>query len=268
MVAGAAVPGMAGVPVLICLLGNFRVLKAGLPVPVRPGGKVEALLCVLSLAHDRGVPRDALLSALWPNGDGTLAGQSLNSLVYSVHRLLGEAIGGAPPVVRRDGSYCLNFEAGIMVDFLCFDRLVAVSDECLRAGLVERAMAGYAEAVALYQGGLWSGADLHTDTLALMERERLRAQYLSLLARLAQDAFDHGRYDECLECASRILAEDPCREDAHRLAMRCYVRRGERAQALRQYRLCQAVLRREFEMSPEPATQLLFEQIRLSPEST
>jgi DNA-binding SARP family transcriptional activator len=47
--------------------------------------------------------------------------------------------------------------------------------------------------------------------------------------------------------------------------MRAYVRRGERAQALRQYRLCEHVLRREFDTAPEPLTTELFERIRASP---
>ncbi|NTU64270.1 MAG: alpha/beta hydrolase, partial [Chloroflexi bacterium] len=67
--------------------------------------------------------------------------------------------------------------------------------------------------------------------------------------------------------ASRLLTVDPCREDAHRLAMRCYARRGERAQALRQYQVCETVLRSEFDAVPEPATRQLFDQIRLSPAS-
>jgi DNA-binding SARP family transcriptional activator len=47
--------------------------------------------------------------------------------------------------------------------------------------------------------------------------------------------------------------------------MRCHVRRGERSQALRQYRLCQQILRAEFDAAPEPATEALFEQVRLAP---
>lgn len=49
--------------------------------------------------------------------------------------------------------------------------------------------------------------------------------------------------------------------------MRCYVRQGERAEALRQYRLCESVLRVEFDALPEPATTALFAQIRLDPGS-
>jgi DNA-binding SARP family transcriptional activator len=64
-----------------------------------------------------------------------------------------------------------------------------------------------------------------------------------------------------------VLAHDPCREDAHRLVMRCHVRRGERAQALHQYRVCVDILRAAFETIPEPATVALFDQVRRTPGS-
>jgi DNA-binding SARP family transcriptional activator len=63
------------------------------------------------------------------------------------------------------------------------------------------------------------------------------------------------------------LSIDPCREDAHRVIMRTHLRRGERAQALRQYRLCEYVLRREFDTAPEPQTIALYERIRIDPTS-
>ena len=44
------------------------------------------------------------------------------------------------------------------------------------------------------------------------------------------------------------------------------VRLGERAQALRQYRLCRDVLDIEFAAVPEPATEELYETVRLRPE--
>ena len=56
-------------------------------------------------------------------------------------------------------------------------------------------------------------------------------------------------------------------EDAHRLAMLSYLKSGQRAQALRQYRLCERILRAEFDAEPEAATRLLFDQLRLDPSS-
>ena len=48
--------------------------------------------------------------------------------------------------------------------------------------------------------------------------------------------------------------------------MRCCVRRGERAQALRQFRVCERILRSEFDAPPGGATLALFEQVRTAPE--
>src|SRR5713226_6178658 len=87
-------PGERAWPILICLLGPFRVLQAGRLVPVR-GAKVVALLCQLALRYRDGVPRDTLLHALWPGTDAALAAEALHSRVHSLHRLLGEGIGGA-----------------------------------------------------------------------------------------------------------------------------------------------------------------------------
>lgn len=72
-------------------------------------------------------------------------------------------------------------------------------------------------------------------------------------------------YAVSLRYSQLLLTLDPYREDAHRLAMRCYVRRGERSQALRQYRLCVHALRAEFDAAPEPATTALFDEVRANP---
>lgn len=250
-------------PVLICLLGSFVVLKMGHPVHLNGGGKAAALLCFLGLQAAQGSGSEALLHMLWPDSPLHLASQSLHSLVYSLHKLLGDVLGGAAPVVYLDGSYRLNAQAGVVVDIACFDALAEAGDREERAGDRTAAMAAYSKAVSLYRGDLQvpGVGGLH----AIIERERLCACYLSLQARLAAYHFSEGQYMVCLQYIRRLLAHDPCREDAHRLAMRCYVRQGERAAALRQYQLCREILQHEFDAEPEPATSMLFEQVRLAP---
>lgn len=114
-----------------------------------------------------------------------------------------------------------------------------------------------------YEGDLCGGDDAQW----VVERERLRARYLNILARLADYHYDRNDYEACLNHAMLLLSHDPCREDAHRFIMRCYVRRGERGQAMRHYEVCERVLRTEFEADPEPATKTLLEQIRVAPDS-
>ncbi|MGE5287361.1 MAG: AfsR/SARP family transcriptional regulator [Micromonosporaceae bacterium] len=60
----------------------------------------------------------------------------------------------------------------------------------------------------------------------------------------------------------RIIESDPCREDAHRLLMRCYSRQGQAHLALLQYRACVHALADELGVEPEPTTAELHERIR------
>ncbi|MBA3946482.1 MAG: winged helix-turn-helix domain-containing protein [Herpetosiphonaceae bacterium] len=244
-------------------MGNFRLLKCGQPVVVPSNGKVEVLLASLALRHGSPLPRDTLLSLLWPNHDPVLAGQSLNSLVYTLRKQFADVLGGATPILQGEGYYRLNTEAGVGVDMVQFEALVEEGNRQLRHDDLPAAISTYCRAVDVYQGDLWSSIDV----FEVMERERLRACYLNVLAQLADYHFAQQMYSVCLDFAQRLLTSDPCREDAHRLVMRCNVRLGERAQALRQYQLCTRILRDEFDAAPERATVTLYEQVRLHPDS-
>ncbi len=249
-------------PIMICLLGNFRLLQAGEFVPMHAGGKSEILLSLLALQSGRRVSRERLVQALWPDSDHALGLRSLNTLVYRLHKLLGPALQGAAPVLHEDGYYRLNMEAGIGVDVTCFDLLVAKGAQQIQAGDTATALVAYHRAAELYRDDLRLAADVHT----LMEREKLRARYLTLLAEIAEHHYRAGAYSTALAYLWRLLERDPYREDAHRLVMQCYVRRGERAAALHQYQVCVDVLRAEFDAAPEAATVALFDQIRLDPD--
>jgi DNA-binding SARP family transcriptional activator len=249
------------VPVQVRLFGGLTLRKRGLPVAWRGGARTEALLLSLALEERRGVPRDRLLSQVWPDGDVALAVQSLHSLVHSLNQLLGDGIHGALPVVHAGEIYRLNVEAGIAVDITTFDALARRGEQHWRAGDWSAASNCYTDAVALYRG------DIHacSDDSAIVERERLRALYLVMLGRLADVARRDGDYSAALEYASRVLKYDAEREDAHRTLMYCYARLGQRVQALRQYQLCERLLRETFDAVPEPATRSLFDRLRLDP---
>ena len=75
-------------PVMICLLGNFRLLVAGKLIPIHPGSKSEALLSLLALHSGRRMPREQLIQAIWPESDPALARNSLHNLVYHLNKLL------------------------------------------------------------------------------------------------------------------------------------------------------------------------------------
>jgi DNA-binding SARP family transcriptional activator len=250
-------------PAFVGVLGSFQLLKAGSAVAVRSGGKVETLLAELALRADRGAPRDELLSALWPTSDPALAAHSLNELVSSLHRRFSDVLGGRGLVVRSAGRYSLNLAGGVGLDLAAFEAAAAAGDASLEAGDVDASRRAYEEASGLYRGDLC----IANDVRHVVDRERLRLRYLSLQSALADSLFAHRDYRGALSRCLDLLAHDPCREDAHRLAIRCHVRLGERSQALRQYQLCCAFLRSEFDADPEAATTALYHRVRLDPAS-
>ena len=250
-------------PVMICLLGEFRLVKKmGEPIAIHSGGKGGNLLRLLALKYNSFVGRDTILDHLWPEASPELALQSLNSLVYGLRKQLSKHLGGLAPIISRDGFYRLNTQAGLGVDVIAFDSLARQSENAAQAGDMEFAAQAARKAIQYYQGDLYGGEEL-AETL---EQERLRALFLTLLARFADDFFNKGNYADCLQYAHRLLDYDPCREDAYRMVMRCHVRKGERAESLRQYHLCRSILFSEFEAAPEPATSALYDQIRTDPE--
>ncbi|MCZ7572471.1 MAG: bacterial transcriptional activator domain-containing protein [Ardenticatenaceae bacterium] len=250
-------------PVLVALLGTFRLTLQGALAPIGSGSKAETLLSHLALARQRRVPRLHLLEHLWPDCESTLAGQSLNSLTYRLNKLASKSLDGAELVTHEDGYYSLNTESGVEVDIDCFDTWSNAGKRLLQSGHEAEGLAHCQRALALYRGDLCGDSSICT----VIERERLRAACLDLLACLADYYYARRNPAEAMKYIHRLLAYDPCREDAHRQAMRCYVRLGLRAQALRQYQICSQALRVEFNATPEPATIDLYDTIRLDPAS-
>jgi DNA-binding SARP family transcriptional activator len=258
-------PGVAAdaYPVWLSLLGSFGLFRHGEPVTPRSGGKTPALLAALGLAARQGRPRDWLLQRLWPATEVDLASNALNNIVHGLRSVLADALDGAPPLVHAGGYYRLNHEAGLGVDVVQFKSLAAASEQHTRIGDAATAANLAVRAVALYRGDLNLGG-AHA-AVEIFERGQLRATCLTLLMRLADYAFARSDFEACHGYATQLLAFDPCREDAHRLIMRCHVRRGQRAQALRHFQTVCDVLRVEFDTEPELATRALYEQIRLDP---
>lgn len=156
----------AGWPVLVGLFGGFRLLRSGRSVGLRAGGKGEQLLSALALRDGFRAPRDQLLEALWPEREPLRAAQSLNTLVYDLHRLLGDELRGATPIVYADASYRLHAEAGVGVDVACFDDLVATGERLATAGRAEASVDMFRSALDLYRGDITAGSDLYLKVCA------------------------------------------------------------------------------------------------------
>ena len=97
------------------------------------------------------------------------------------------------------------------------------------------------------------------DDWVIVERERMRQLQLRALETLCRRMADEGRFAESVAAGMTAIGMEPLRETAHRALIETYLAEGNAADAVRQYRLCRDLLRRDLGLSPSPALERLVE---------
>lgn len=88
------------------------------------------------------------------------------------------------------------------------------------------------------------------DDWVLIERERVRQLDLHVLQIAAQRLAQRGRFGSAIEAAWHAVQIDPLRESAHQLVIEIHLAEGNVRDAVRQYQLCEALLRQELGVRP------------------
>jgi DNA-binding SARP family transcriptional activator len=254
--------GRPGSPTLkVRLLGTFGVSIDDRPVEAWDGTRSVNLLKYLLVCRNRPCSRDVLMDVFWPDVPADQARNRFHVALNALRRSL-RAVSDIDVVEFRNGTYRINPKLDLQVDVGQFNRLVETGERAQRVGDTETATDCYAQAVNLYRGDLL--AETPYDDWALLPRETLRVTYLDVLDRLAALHLAKERFDRCIAVAQLILQQDPCREDAHRLLMRCYAQQGRLHEALRQFELCTRALTTTLGSRPSRATVELHHSIRAS----
>jgi DNA-binding SARP family transcriptional activator len=244
----------------IHFLGPLRVFANDCPIEDWPNCKGKAVFKYLVTHRERPVPRDVLMEQFWPSSGADAARNSLNVAVYGLRKILAKAHPAFSFVLFQDGSYSLNPELQIWVDSEAFLHHLRLGRELERRGQEELAIHEYRAAEVLYQDEFLV-EDRYEDWLVPL-RQRLRDQYLTVLARLSGFYFDKREHETFAMLCTKMLAVDPCNEEPHRRLMRCYSRLGQPHLALRQYHVCRDTLDRELNLAPGQETTELLARIQ------
>jgi DNA-binding SARP family transcriptional activator len=241
------------------LLGAFELRVDGVAITRWPGQRGTSVLRLLLSRRRHACARDELLAEFWPEVAPATARNRLQVAVSGVRRALQEAT-NLQVVEYADGEYRINPELVVEVDVERYEAALSTAGAAERAGDPQGALAAYQEAVGHYRGDFASDAPY--EQWALLPRESLRIAYLDALDRSSRIQLRLGRLDDCIASGLRMLAVDPCREDAHRLLMRCYASQGRVYQALRQYDFCCRMLEATLDSGPAAQTTRLYQEIR------
>jgi DNA-binding SARP family transcriptional activator len=244
------------------LFGSLEVCVDGAAVTSWNGQRGTSVLRYLLSRRQHACSRDELLEEYWPNvPPGGAARNRLQVAVSGLRRALRD-VTALNVVEYADGGYRVSKELQVEVDVELFERGLRAAGAAERSGDRETARTAYHEAVALYRGDF--AADAPFEQWTLLPRESLRIKLVDALDRLSHLELADRRIDDCIATAHRMLGVDPCREDAHRLLMRCYAAQGRIYQALRQYEFCSRILRVTVDADPAPDTTRLYRAIRYS----
>jgi DNA-binding SARP family transcriptional activator len=242
----------------IKLFGTLRVQRPGRPVTQFPTKRVKDLFSYLLIRRHTLHPRESLAELFWDGTKENNPRHCLNTALWRLQRVLGESEPGSHPYLRVDAHRIgFNTASDARLDVAEFENRCLWAEQ-LGGASAEQQAALYHQALDFYQ------ADLLVDCYeewCLVERERLQRVYLHALDFLIDHHGARREFREATDCAQRLLANDPLREDIHRKLIHSLLAAGQPAAALRQYQTCKTVLERELGAAPTQETRALLPRI-------
>ena|SRR5688572_14882706 len=229
-------------------------------IQTRRGGELFAFLV---LEDGRTFNRSQLAEQFWSHLPEERSKRALNTELWRLIRSL-RAIGmDTDRALPRDASG-LRYVAqpGTSVDAHILRAAMHVVRTTDPAAADQPAVATVEAAVAAYRGDLLE--TVYSDW-CLLWRENLRAQHIEALEFLLAVAMARHDWSSGLRHCRVLLALDPLMEHVHRAAMRCHFHNGDRPLAMRQYAICEQLLREELNVEPMDETRRIQETILAVP---
>jgi DNA-binding SARP family transcriptional activator len=240
------------------LTGRVTVERDGRTVDERrlPGRQGRLALVYLALERARAASLAELAEAVWGEDLPRAWETAVSAIVSKLRATLGR-VGIA--VTTVSGRYRLTLPRDAWVDVEAARRALDEAEGRVRAGRAKHAWGPGNVAVSIASRPLLSGAD--TDWV---ERARLalRDVHVRGLACLAAAAFANAEYPLAAQFARAQVELEPFRETGWRQLMQALAGAGNRAEALRAYAECRALLAKEMGVAPAPETEAIVKTLR------
>ncbi len=246
----------------VCCLGRFAVRSASRQVERWQSVKAKSVFQYLMARPREPVIKDVLMETLWPDCDPQAASNNLKAAMHGLRQTLSRLFNkkkSIPYILFLQGSYLMNPETELWVDVEEFEQHWVSGRRLEKEGKLSEAIREFELAEALYQGDYLE--DEPYEDWTLLRREALKDTYVTVLGKLADHAMKTADYESGIIYCQKILAKDPCREDAYRRLMRCYSWLGQRNRALRWYEICRRTIQAELDATPDRETTALYHQL-------
>ncbi|MDV6345451.1 BTAD domain-containing putative transcriptional regulator [Nitrosomonas sp. Is37] len=195
--------------------------------------KILELLETLVTLGGRNVHSIQLTDILWPDADGDLAKQSLETALHRLRKLLGkEAVILNSGLVSLNNSYC-------WLDLWAFEATVDELEQALNNGQQSEIIKLTDRLLKLYRGAFLKDSNSGPGILK-------QSQLLNKLSRALDLSISfhdkNGEYDRVCLLLTKVVELRPLTEANYRRLMSHYIRQEQFDQALQTYHQCHRIL--------------------------
>lgn len=228
------------------LLGRLRAQRGELTPAHISVRRIGALIACLVVKGPAPVPRDELISLLWPDDPVEAAQNRLRVLLNNLKQHLESS--DAPGSVLAANRSTVGLAPGsFSSDYHEFHTLIARAATQPDAAAVTSLEA----AAALYRGELMDGL---TDEWIVIERRRVVELRYQALRDLVSRLRAQGALDKAADYARQAVVAEPLDEEAHADLIELYDAQGRPSAGLRQYDQLKRLLNTELGARPSERT--------------
>ena len=194
-------------PLIVRMFGRFDAQIDGTDINwIRR--RDQQFIKYLLLKPTGSATRAELASVFWPDADRQLAAQSVRTACSNIRKAIAAMVGYAcvDLYFRADPDVSLDL-TNVVADVRRFSAHVADGDAAFDRGDVQEAAVHYRAAEELYNGRLLDGDA--PEPWFTAQAQILEEQYVIVLERLAQTAFDEGDMKSASDYAYRVQKVRP-----------------------------------------------------------
>jgi len=244
-------------------LGKFLVYRLDNSISNKEWGRdktIQLFQYLVTSRHRQGQHKEQIVDRIWEEVGTEEGARDFKVAMHGINKAIepDRKKRTDPKFIIRQGlSYRLDFDK-IWIDVEAFDALIEIANENLNEQ-PSLSIQAFRAALKLYQG-VYLPNRVYEDW-ASMERERLQVLVLGAYINLGELILDENPM-EAIRLSQQALIIDATWEDAYRLQMEAYFKKGNRPNALRAYKRCVKILDQEYGIEPLPETKRVLQLIK------
>ncbi|MFK7981326.1 MAG: BTAD domain-containing putative transcriptional regulator [Saprospiraceae bacterium] len=243
-------------------LGTFQVWRNGALIGPKDWGRdksVQLFQFLITARHQRALHKEQIIDRIWEDIDVKSGEQNFKVAQHGMNKALEpnrKSRSEAKYITRQGVTYQLNLSE-IWIDTDALEKYISIGNQFFSENRTI-AIEAYRAAINLHHGTYLPNR-LYEDWSS-GERERLQILVLGAFINLSELLVEENPMESIRLCQQALLIENTW-EDAYRIQMEAYLKKGNRPMVIKTYRQCETILEKEFGVKPLPETKALYQQI-------